>query len=170
MNLILRHAEMADLSTVLKWVPDEKACLMWAGPQVRYPTNMESAWKDMETTEENTFCLVTNKGDVVGLGQGLSRDTNVVHLARIIVDPDKRGRGYGRELCLRLMEVSEKQRPVRRFTLNVYETNKTTISLYRSLGFTEHQQQDFKGVLSMSRPAKNIKSDQLSGAILKSAV
>jgi hypothetical protein len=53
------------------------------------------------------------------------------------------------------MGMAEKRLPVRKFTLNVYTSNTTAISLYRSLGFAEQAQQDLDGVLCMSMPAKN---------------
>lgn len=163
MNLTFRPAEISDLSTVLSWVPDAEACIIWAGPKIRYPAVAESAWLDIEASRENTFSLVKTGGDLVGFGQAMLRECCVVHLARIIVDPALRGRGYGRLLCLRLMEVAEKRIPVRRFTLNVYKTNKAAISLYRSLGFAKQEQQDSEDALFMSMPTNNsVKTDRLS--------
>ena len=152
MNLTLRPAKIVDLAKVLKWVPDAKACLMWAGPGIRYPASTESAWEDMEASGENTFCLVKDSGEMVGFGQILPRGSSVMHMAQIIVDPADRGRGYGRILCVKLMEEAEKRFSVRRFTLNVYESNKAAIQLYRSLGFTEQVQQRLEGILAMERP------------------
>ena len=155
MNLTLRTAKISNLSTVLSWIPDAEACLIWAGPKVRYPATAESAWEDIEASEGNAFSLVTDSGDIVGFGQVLPRDSCVAHLARIIVAPGARRRGYGRSLCLQLMEVAEKRLPVRQFTLNAYKSNRAAISLYRSLGFAEQIRQDLQGVLSMSMLANN---------------
>jgi len=150
MNLKLRTAKIADLSAILRWVPDEAACLVWAGPKVRYPAAAESVWADIEASEQNAFCMVSESGEVVGFGQAMPRGDGIVHLARIIVAPAMRGRGSGRHLCRRLMVAAGKRRPIRKFTLNVYEDNFTALALYRSLGFSARGQHDPEGVLSMS--------------------
>jgi ribosomal protein S18 acetylase RimI-like enzyme len=155
MNSLLRPAKLDDLSTILRWIPDVQACLLWAGPKVRYPATAESVWEDIVASEENAFCLGENDGNAIGFGQILLPESRVAHLARIIIDPAKRGGGHGRFLCLRLMGMAVDRYSVLRFTLNVYQTNVAALSLYRSLGFTERIQQDFEGVLSMSMLAED---------------
>ena len=155
MNSSLKQAKLKDLSTILRWVPDAQACLLWAGPKVRYPANAETVWEDIEASEENAFCLVEKDRNAIGFGQILLPESRVAHLARIIIDPTKRGCGHGRLLCLRLIGLAVKRYSVLRFTLNVYQTNFAALSLYRSLGFTEKVQGEFEGVLSMSMLAKD---------------
>jgi ribosomal protein S18 acetylase RimI-like enzyme len=155
MNSLLRPAKLDDLSTILRWIPDAQACLLWAGPKVRYPATAESVWEDIVASEENAFCLVEDDRNAIGFGQILLPESQVAHLARIIIDPAKRGNGHGRFLCLRLMGIAVNRYSVLRFTLNVYQTNNAALSLYRSLGFTERVQQEFKGVLSMSMLAED---------------
>jgi ribosomal protein S18 acetylase RimI-like enzyme len=72
-----------------------------------------------------------------------------VHLARLIVDPQQRGKGYGRLLCVRLMETARSRQFVDRFTLNVCRDNDVALRLYHSLGFQPNSESDAGSVIAM---------------------
>jgi ribosomal protein S18 acetylase RimI-like enzyme len=149
--MTLRAAEKSDLSKVLSWVTSEWELRMWAGPNVRYPAAPESAWSDIEASENNAYTLVDAEDVIIGFGQVLPRDDNVLHLARLIVDSELRGQGIGRDLCIALMNMGASKYHAEYFTLNVYESNKAAVRLYQSLGF------DVKGcdaldVVAMIKP------------------
>ena len=131
----LRIAEKSDLLTVLGWISGEHECRMWAGPNIRYPATPDTAWQDMEASDGNAYVLVDAASRVVGFGQVLSREGNVLHLGRLIVDPGLRGKGVGRDLCVRLMDMGCASQPTEYVTLNVYESNRAAVRLYQSLGF-----------------------------------
>lgn len=121
---------------------------MWAGPKVRYPATPESAWSDMEASGNNAYALVDAEAALIGFGQVLPRDANVLHLARVIVDPELRGQGIGRALCVALMNIGASKHHAEFFTLNVYESNKAAVRLYQSLGF-ELKEKDDSGAAAM---------------------
>ena len=146
----VRSAEASDLSTVLNWITSEHESLIWAGPKVWYPATPESAWSDMEASENNAYALVDAEAALIGFGQVLTRDSSVLHLARLIIDPELRGQGLGRYLCAALMNVGASKHRVEYFTLNVYESNKAAVRLYRSLGFEVKEKND-SGALAMIR-------------------
>jgi ribosomal protein S18 acetylase RimI-like enzyme len=56
------------------------------------------------------------------------------HLARIVVDPSSRGKGFGRIFCEKLISEAKKLN-CRTISLKVNKDNSTAISLYRKLGF-----------------------------------
>ena len=147
----LRAAEASDLSTVLNWITSERESRMWAGPKVRYPASPESTWSDMEASGNNAYALVDAEAALVGFGQVLPREDNVLHLARLIVEPELRGQGIGRALCLALMNIGASKHPVEYFTLNVYASNKAAVRLYLSLGF-EVKEKDASGAVAMIQP------------------
>ena len=151
MHVTLRPAELNDLSTVLSWIPDADACRMWAGPHVRYPAGAPSVWETIKADGRNAYSLVDADNCIVGFGQILPRGAGVVHLARIIIDPGLRGHGYGRLLCMELMNAARDRLPVRQFTLHVYRQNPTAIALYRSLGFEPQAKRVADNVLFMSQ-------------------
>lgn len=133
--MILRKAELEDVTTVLSWLNTEQAFRLWAGPAVRYPATPKSAWSDIEASEQNTYALINAEGQMVAFGQILRREGGIVHLARLVVDPASRGRGVGRGLYVALMKEGRLEHSVNAFTLKVYEANKPAFHLYQSLGF-----------------------------------
>ncbi|MBZ5487168.1 GNAT family N-acetyltransferase [Halomonas aquamarina] len=133
--MTLRLAAPADLETVLSWLTTEHAFRMWAGPALRYPATPESAWSDLDASEQNARVLLNATGDMAAFGQLLRREGGVIHLARLVVDPALRGQGMGRALCTALMEEGASKQQVKAFTLKVFESNVPAFHLYQSLGF-----------------------------------
>ncbi len=78
--------------------------------------------------------LVDGRG-LVAFGQAILKDARRAHLARVIVRPDARSRGWGRTLVEELLARARKS-GVSRVTLNVCRDNAAAASLYRSLGFS----------------------------------
>lgn len=148
----LRAADVSDFSTVLEWVGSEEETRIWAGPQIRYPATPETAWFDMAASSENTYALVDETADMIGLGQVVPRDHHVLHLARLIVDPKLRGQRVGRCLCVALVDMAAAKFHTECFTLNVYESNTAARRLYQSMGFNETGRTE-SGAVAMVRPA-----------------
>ena len=89
---------------------------------------------------------------MVAFGQILRKEGNRAHLARLIVAPAVRGQGYGRALCLRLMQRARQDpAPLESFSLNVYPENAVALTLYRSLGFAEWERGE-AGVMMRAGP------------------
>jgi ribosomal protein S18 acetylase RimI-like enzyme len=60
------------------------------------------------------------------------------HIARIVgvfVDSDYRGRGIGRELLERALEIIQEKKGIVKIQLMVNPTQKAAVALYKSLGF-----------------------------------
>ena len=149
----LHPAQQSDLTTVLGWINCEHECRMWAGPNIRYPATPDTAWQDMEASDGNAYVLMDPESKVVGFGQVLFREGNVLHLARLIVDPGLRGQGVGRDLCVALMDIGSANQPAEYVTLNVYESNRAAVRLYQSLGFEIKERGD-SGALAMVKTRK----------------
>lgn len=149
MTLKLRPAEQLDMDAVLQWVPDQRSLIMWAGPKLSCPTSRETVWKEIGGSRRNAFCLVDTAGGIAGFGQAIVLERGIVHLARLIVDPRQRGMGYGRQLCLRLMEIARSRQFVSRFALNVCRDNDVALGLYHSLGFQKDCEHDASPIVAM---------------------
>jgi ribosomal protein S18 acetylase RimI-like enzyme len=134
-ELRLRPAGLPDLAEILTWIPDAPALERWAGPGKTFPTRPELLWQEIKATHENAFALA--QGDrLLGFGQLLLRPGGAsFHLARIIISPSYRGRGFGALLCRQLMAAARRDRAVKSFSLNVHPQNEAAINLYHSLGF-----------------------------------
>ena len=143
----LRRAKSEDLKTIISWIPDEDTCKLWAGPKVRFPLTIENLSKDIEFSDDNSFCLMDNES-FVAFGQLLAKENGYLHLARIIVAPSKRALGYGRLLCNELNKIAS-QRDCSKISLNVYRNNKNAFKLYEKLGFREISAKSSKEICHM---------------------
>jgi ribosomal protein S18 acetylase RimI-like enzyme len=133
--MILRIARNEDLNTLIAWIKDKEACRLWAGPLVRFPLTLQSLKKDIEFSEENTFVMVNDAGELLGLGQLLEKENHRIHMARVIVSPLQRAKGFGELLCRLLIDEGIKRFAKVYFSLNVYSDNTTAVKLYQKLGF-----------------------------------
>lgn len=132
---MIKGARSSELRTLIPWVESPAACKRWAGPDVRFPMTPETLCLDIGFADDNAFWYVSG-GAMVAFGQLLRKDNGWMHLARIIVDPAARGRGYGRRLCLGLIRIAV-QKGCQKLSLNVYRNNLKALCLYADLGFRE---------------------------------
>lgn len=133
----LQQATDNDLAKVVSWIDSEKSCRMWGGPLVSYPICLDVLVSEIEFRETNSYVsLIEN--ELVGFGQIFERSQGTNHLARIIVNPESRGKGYGFEFLKYLISVASKGADS--ITLNVYRSNDAALNVYKKLGFEEDYQ------------------------------
>jgi ribosomal-protein-alanine N-acetyltransferase len=154
----LRRATLADVTLALSWTPGDDALRRWSGPLTRCPATLESFWEDINNADATTFALESPVDGVVGFGQVRHREQTYGHLARLIVAPQQRGRGFGRALCVALMREAPRLHPIAAYSLYVYADNATALGLYRSLGFVEQGQHPEYGFPLMVAPLSALPS------------
>jgi ribosomal protein S18 acetylase RimI-like enzyme len=131
----LRQATDADLAQVMTWIRDPETCRLWAGPQVRFPLQLDRLKRDIMYTPENTVVMIGDDDQPSGVAQLMARPRGGVHLARIAVAPDYRGQGYGERLVRLLIQESVRRHQARFVSLKVDHYNHVAQNLYRKLGF-----------------------------------
>lgn len=129
-----RPAIRTDLKTVMAWIPDAENCLIWAGPKVRFPLELEQLYQAIEFEKVLTYSLDGEK-ELLALGQVRMFENKRGHLSRIIVNPSSRGIGVGRIFCKELINEAKKLN-CQTISLNVIKDNLIAICLYKKLGFT----------------------------------
>ena len=150
-NVTLRTPIPSDFDTLALWVTNEVECTRWAGPLLPFPFLPSELPTLLGGASVSSFSLVRSSDELVGFGQLVEKDTNVLRLARIIVAPGMRGHGLGRKLCERLLAKAALRSETEVLTLGVYRDNHVAISLYASLGFVEALPHLRPEVLSMAR-------------------
>jgi ribosomal-protein-alanine N-acetyltransferase len=143
--MMLRAASCDDLAIILSWISTAESLKLWGGPVLTFPPEAARTWGEIGAEDSNSFVLVEEQNRILGFGQTLQREANAIHLARIILAPDTRGKGLGRVLCEKLMQTAKERHRPAKLTLNVYQDNTVAVSLYQSLGFVlvaEHKIQD----------------------------
>jgi [ribosomal protein S18]-alanine N-acetyltransferase len=131
---IVRDATLHDLEVVASWIRSADECRLWAGPAVSFPFEPGALALEIGFVEADDLALADEAG-TAGFGQLVWRPGGRAHLARVIVRPDARGRGYGRALVSALIERAASRR-ARLATLNVYAENLAARRLYEAAGFT----------------------------------
>ena len=130
-----RTSERSDLALVASWLDSSLACRLWSGSRVSFPVDVERLAENIQYSESEAWFAVWD-GVVVGFGQCIPKPERRIHLARILVDPAHRARGFGKRLTLQLLERARESRAPR-ISLNVIRENERALRLYQSLGFVE---------------------------------
>ena len=136
MKLIV--ATESDISQLMTWFPTERSVDIWGGPEFRYPFTPATFYEDVHFRDMASYCLVDISGETQGFGQIYERHGRI-NLARLVVSPDRRGQGIGKQLVSLLMEQGRKDIPLREFSLYVYVDNNPARACYAAMGFEESE-------------------------------
>lgn len=131
----LRVSTFDDLRSLNDWIEDAHACKTWGGPKVRFPFTVDTVREDIQFDSYNTYSLTGDDDELLGLGQVVEIDETRLHLARIIIRPDRQGQGLGSEFCKALIGEGLRKYGRRNITLKVNLDNQRAIRLYRRMGF-----------------------------------
>ena len=130
----LRAAVEADIDALMQWFPQYEDVNIWGGPSFRFPFSRESFFEDINWGRVASFGLFDAADAMGGFGQLYDRDERI-HLARLVVDPKRRGLGLGRRLIEALMAAGRELYPRNEYSLFVYRANEPACRCYRALGF-----------------------------------
>ena len=134
MNLNIRELKETDKD---RWLE------LWAGYLKFYKSNLspeqtEFTWKRLINNEQKMYGFVAeNENGVIGFTHCLFRpstwtETDYCYLEDLFVDPNIRGKGVGRALMNRVVELA-KEKNSKRVYWTTQEFNKTARVLYDSI-------------------------------------
>jgi len=130
----LVEATPAHVLQMTGWFPSAESCHVWGGPEFRFPFTAESFRADCHL-ELPSFALLDAGGTLCGFGQYYLR-AGRCHLARLVIAPAHRGRGFGTRLIELLAQAGQAALGVTGCSLFVSAANSSALALYRRLGFT----------------------------------
>jgi ribosomal-protein-alanine N-acetyltransferase len=131
----VRRARLVDLEVLASWLLSPADCARWAGHRVSFPVDPTALPGQIEWKASEGWSLVAWDG-LAAFGQLVPKADRRIHLARLIVAPERRGSGLGRQLALHLLDAARAHTP-RALSLNVDGANAPAVGLYRALGFRE---------------------------------
>lgn len=149
MHPILRLPLATDYDALAAWITDATACARWAGPVLRFPFAAAELPALLTVPGGSSYCLSQDDGKLLGFGQFWVLTAGAVHLGRIIIAPDERGRGRAKSLCSLLMAQAVRATGARAVTLRVYRDNPPALAVYRQLGFVDVETESTAEVLFM---------------------
>ena len=141
----LRPYKPSDAKRLLSWwaeVPEE-IFVMWSNGKFEYPLTMEQLEFYFQTwcvDEENGWLMTAldENGDPVGhfIMRLADYEAESIRLGFIIVDPNARGKGYGKEMIRLALKYAFEVLGMKRATLGVFENNPSAKACYEAVGFT----------------------------------
>lgn len=136
-NITLRPFAAEDAPTILSWCKDKRAFRLWSADRYdHYPAAPEEMAKQYEG--ENLYPMTAiSDGEIVGhiLLRNPSGNKDIVRLGFIIVDSEKRGQGYGKQMILKAIEHAKEKMGAKRVTLGVFTDNTSAAECYKAAGF-----------------------------------
>lgn len=142
--LELERLEKSDFDRLIRWIPDERFLIQWAGPLFRWPLDkhqLEAYFDDTQGQKPKRYVFKvvnTDDGRVIGhveLGQ-VNHAESVGVLSRVLIGELKdRGDGLGRQMIRLAVEYGFDVIGLNRIKLGVFDFNKAAISCYEKMGF-----------------------------------
>lgn len=130
----LAPASRADAEAAATWVSSAEDVLVFAGPRLAFPVDPDAL---LEPGPEGWVAYALRADGVrVGLGSVRRFDEVTARIGRVLVDPSRRGEGFGRALMEGLVAEASGLGGIEQVTLGVWTSNAGARALYRSLGFT----------------------------------
>ena len=130
----IRKYTSTDAAAILSWTRDEKAFYQWsAGVLGTYPITEE----DFAFVENlDAFTAYDDDGIVGFFTLRKPGEENILRIGFVIVDPDKRGKGYGKQMMKLALEYAFGQ-GAEAVSLGVFENNLPAYYCYKAAGFED---------------------------------
>ena len=147
----LRPYKRCDAKTIAEWCEDEVVYLNWCGGKFgRFPITKEDI--DSKYENHNGDCLepdnfypmtAFDENGIVGhlIIRYLHGNNKILRLGWIIVDKNKRGQGYGKQMVELALKYSFEILMAEKVTLGVFENNLSAYNCYKSVGFSEIEEE-----------------------------
>lgn len=130
----LRPTAEHDIDRLMRWFPDARAVTVWGGPHFRFPFTRHSFAEDIHWGRMASYSLSLPGSEIAGFGQVYERFGRI-NLARLVVNPELRGIGIGKQLVTGLMREGRRLFALDEYSLFVYRDNAPALRCYQSAGF-----------------------------------
>jgi RimJ/RimL family protein N-acetyltransferase len=141
--LTLTPFTAADIDRLIGWIPDATALLQWAGPTLSWPPTCAQLERDIAVARAGDAYMmlkaVAEADDVVGHIEikAIDRVHRNAMLGRILIAPDRRGRGLGQPLVHAALRICFGELGLHRVGLRVFAHNAAAVASYTRAGFVQ---------------------------------
>ena len=132
----LRPYKKEDADTILSWSKDERGFYQWsAGIMGKYPITRE----EFGFVDSLMPFTAFDENGIVGFFtfRHPGEKTDELRFGFVIVDPDKRGCGTGKEMLLLGIRYAFEIFGARKVSLGVFENNEQAYHCYKAAGFKD---------------------------------
>ncbi len=141
--LRLRPYKACDAAAVVSWIGDETAFRKWSADRFEsYPITAEDLNRHYAAmADSDSFFEMTAFDGTGPVGHLILRFTDeaktVVRFGFVIVDSQRRGMGYGREMLRLAVRYAFDFLGAEKITIGVFENNPQAYRCYRAVGFRD---------------------------------
>lgn len=140
----LQPFERNDFRRLIQWVPSAEFLMQWAGFIFTYPLNERQLEEYLQFPEMNPSrrriwrVIETGTGTVIGhveLNNIYDHDRKA-DLCRVLIGPPWRGKGFGKQMVMKVLEYGFETLGLHRIQLGVFDFNISAIRCYEGCGFS----------------------------------
>ena len=139
----LRKYKEEDANEIIKWIRNEEELFLWSA-NIYNIFPIEAGDINVfyeECMKKNNFypMTLTNNEKIIGhlILRTADEKNEIVRLGFIIVDPNLRGKGYGKNLLNYAIKYAKENLNAKEINLGVFENNINAYNCYKSVGFRE---------------------------------
>ena len=136
MALRLRPYDTNDAETILSWSKDERSFYKWsAGVLGEYPITKEQ----LGFVNNLMAFTAIDDNEIVGFFtmRRPSENLDELRFGFIIVDPEKRGKGYGKRMLQLGVKYAKEILGANKISLGVFKNNESAYHCYKAVGFKD---------------------------------
>ena len=131
-----------DYEHLAKWIDNEKTHAFWCADLLPYPVTSEAFHNFLEKNSmdrtDSAYVATENDGQAAGFFcYSINTKTNLGFLKFIIIDPSKRGKGYGRKMLTLALQYAFQITGAEAVQLNVFDENISAKQCYEKVGFVQ---------------------------------
>lgn len=136
----LRPYRKSDYTYLEKWVADGRTHALWCANIMPYPLTEQGLLAVMEKNEQDWgdcgYTFTEDDGTPVGFfAFSINEKDNAGFAKFIVVDNERRGKGYGTRMIQRLLQYAFDIVKLDTVRLNVYDVNEKAKRCYEKAGF-----------------------------------
>lgn len=132
----IRPYKSTDVTTILSWCQNEKTFYQWTGGVLgNYPITQT----EFSAVESRMPFTAFDETGIIGFFtlRNPNESLDELRFGFVIVDPDKRGKGYGKEMLRLGLKFVFEMYGAKRASLGVFENNLPAYYCYRAVGFDD---------------------------------
>lgn len=138
------YIESKDYEYLETWIDSERTHAFWCANRLPYPITRNQFREFLEKNEkdwtDSAFVATENDGRVMGFfSYSINLDNNEGFLKFVILDPQKRGTGCGKEMLRLALRYAFFLTGADTVRLNVFEENTAAKRCYERVGFCEKE-------------------------------
>ena len=141
--LRLRPYKTTDAEKIITWTDDERSFRKWSADRYdHYPISaddMNRYYDQFRDKDDHYEMTAFDESGVLGhlIMRFTDEEKKNLHFGFVIVAPDKRGKGYGKEMLKLAIKYGLEILKAEKITLAVYENNMSAYNCYKAVGFKE---------------------------------